>query len=188
MTARHRGDTRIHSRWRPTAEQLVAHERGQRGLADDSSVRPRRKVLAVAGVLAVAVITAMVVIAAMVVGGRGAGRAKGAALPATPRRWVEQWTVASLDSPGRVCGQLFASALAGAFSADTGRSCLSYYSDVTSRSFRIRHVLQDGPTAAVEAQQVGEGRKWGYFTMVLSHVHGGWQAVDIVPGGSVRPR
>jgi hypothetical protein len=49
-------------------------------------------------------------------------------------------------------------------------------------------VVQDGPTAAVEAQQVGAGRKWGCFTMVLSHIHGGWQAVDIVPGGSVRPR
>jgi hypothetical protein len=188
MTARHRGDTRIHSRWRPAAQQLVAHEPDQRELTDDASVRPRRTLPAVAGVLAVAGIAATVVTVAVLVGGRGAARATSASLPTTPRRWVEQWTAASLDSPGLVCGQLFTPALASAFRADTGRSCIAYYRDVTSRSFRIRHVLQDGPTAAVEAQQVGAGRKWGYFTMVLSHVHGGWQAVDIVPGGSVRPR
>jgi hypothetical protein len=40
----------------------------------------------------------------------------------------------------------------------------------------------------VEAQQLGDGRKWGYITLILSHVHNGWQALDIVPGGSVRPR
>jgi hypothetical protein len=57
-----------------------------------------------------------------------------------------------------------------------------------SSSFRIRHVLEDGSTAAVEGRQLDHGRRWGYFTMVLSHVHGGWQAVDIVPGGSVRLR
>jgi hypothetical protein len=49
-------------------------------------------------------------------------------------------------------------------------------------------VLVDGPSAVVEAQEVGTGRKWGYFTMLLSHVGGGWQAVDVVPGGSVRTR
>ena len=87
-----------------------------------------------------------------------------------------------------MCQQLFAPALAAAFKADTGRSCLTYYGSLTNSSFRIRHVLQDGPTAAVEAQQLGHGRKWGYFTLILSHVHGGWQAVDVVPGGSVRPR
>jgi hypothetical protein len=187
MIARHRGDTRIHSRWRPaaslTAEQVAAHERDQPELVDESRVSPWRAVVAVVGVVAVVVIAV-----AVVVGEQGAGRAKSGSLPATPQRWVERWTAASLDNPSRVCEQLFTPALAVAFRADTGRSCLAYYSDVTSRSFRIRHVLQDGPTAAVEAQQVGEGRKWGYFTMVLSHVHGGWQAVDIVPGGSVRPR
>ena len=87
-----------------------------------------------------------------------------------------------------MCHQLFAPALAAAFKADTGRSCLTYYGSFSNSSFRIRHVLQDGPTAAVEAQQLGHGRRWGYFTLILSHVHGGWQAVDVVPGGSVRPR
>jgi hypothetical protein len=49
-------------------------------------------------------------------------------------------------------------------------------------------VIQDGGTATVEAQQVAVGRTRGYFTVVLSRLHGGWQAVDIVPGGPVRPR
>ena len=106
-----------------------------------------------------------------------------ASLPSTPGQWVEQWTAASLESPARVCQQLFAPALAAAFKADTGRSCLTYYGSLTNSSFRIRHVLQDGPTAAVEAQQLGHGRKWGYFTLILSHVHGGWQAVDVFPAG-----
>ena len=87
-----------------------------------------------------------------------------------------------------MCQHLFAPALATAFKADTGRTCLAYYSSVTSSSFRIRHVIQDGPTAAIEAQQLGHGRKWGYFTLIVSRVRSGWQAVDIVPGGSVRPR
>jgi hypothetical protein len=72
-----------------------------------------------------------------------------------------------------------------AFKGDTRRSCTSYYTSVRSTSFRIRHVLQDGPTAAVEAQDLGAGRKLGYFTMLLSHIRG-WQAVDVVPGGPVR--
>jgi hypothetical protein len=87
MTARHRGDTRTHSRWRPAAQQLVAHEPERRELADDSRVRPRRTLVAVA-VLAVAVITAMVVTVAVVVGKQGSGRAKGVPLPATPGRWM----------------------------------------------------------------------------------------------------
>ena len=103
-------------------------------------------------------------------------------------QWVEQWTAASLDNPGRVCRQLFAPALAAVFKADTGRSCLDYYNDVNAKSFRIRHVLVDGNAAAVEVREVGLRPNWGYVTMILSHVEQGWQAVDIVPGGPVRPR
>jgi hypothetical protein len=112
----------------------------------------------------------------------------GARLAHTPQQWVAQWTAAALQSPSEVCDRLYAPALARAFKGDTGHSCARYYTSVKSSSFRIRHVLQDGPAAAVEAQEVGTGRKWGYFTMLLSHVHGGWQAVDVVPGGSVRAR
>jgi hypothetical protein len=82
-----------------------------------------------------------------------------------------------------VCQRLFAPALAGALSADTGRSCLTSYTSITGRPFRVRHVLQDGPTATVEAHQLGDRPRSGYLTLVLSHVHDGWQAIDIVPGG-----
>ena len=74
------------------------------------------------------------------------------------------------------------------FKADTGRSCLDYYNDVNAKSFRIRHVLVDGNAAAVEVREVGMRPNWGYVTMLLSHLEQGWQAVDIVPGGPVRPR
>jgi hypothetical protein len=87
-----------------------------------------------------------------------------------------------------VCHHLFAPALAGAFKADTRKTCPAYYTQVDSRSFRIRHTLQDGPTAAVEAQQLGDGKTFGYFTILLTHLVSGWQAIDIVPGASIRPR
>lgn len=109
-------------------------------------------------------------------------------LPATPSAWVQQWTAAALDNPGQVCDRLYAPALAQAFKADTGRSCTAYYTNVHTVSFRLRHILLDGPTAAIEAQQLSGQPNSGFFTMLLSHVDGGWQAVDIVPGGSVRPR
>ena len=93
-----------------------------------------------------------------------------------------------MDNPSRVCRQLFAPALAAVFKVDTGRSCVNYYSDVNAKSFRIRHVLVDGNAAAVEIREVGMRPNWGYVTMLLSHLERGWQAVDIVPGGLVRPR
>jgi len=109
-------------------------------------------------------------------------------LPATPMAWVQEFTAAAIDEPSEVCRHLFAPALAAVFKADTGKSCLAYYGDVESPSYRIRHTLQDGPTAAVEAQQLGDGRTFGYFTILLTRLPSGWQAIDIVPGGSVRPR
>jgi hypothetical protein len=131
----------------------------------------------------------VIVVATAAIAGQRHHRATSpSGLPLTPNQWVDQWTAASLDSPSRVCRQLFAPALAAAFRADTGRSCVTYLASLSNSSFRIRHVLQDGPTAAVEAQQLGHSRMWGYFTLILSQVRGGWQAVDLVPGGSVRPR
>jgi hypothetical protein len=192
MIARHRGDERIHSRWHPPAAPGVAPAQWNPrpdGLLDPDpralqvldppAARPRRP----AALIGVAVAVAVAVIAC-----QHSGSPPSAGLPSTPSQWVEQWTAASLENPARVCQNLFAPALAAAFKPDTGRTCLAYYSAVTSSSFRIRHVIQDGPTAAVEAQQLAHGRKWGYFTLILSHLHRGWQAVDIVPGGSVRPR
>lgn len=190
MIARHRGDLRTHSRWRPSAsvsapqqadlgqEDELPGEQAQFGPEQPRRRRPRT-VITVVTLIAVAIIAAQ----------QYAGRAPAASpLPSTPQQWIDQWTAASLNNPGRVCRQLFAPALAKAFRPDTGHSCSAYYSNVRSTSFRIRHVLQDGGSAAVEARQVGTPRNWGYFTVLLSHIHRGWQAIDIVPGGPVGSR
>jgi hypothetical protein len=193
MIARHRGEERVHSQWRPAAATSVVSggwdpetdesldpERIEPELLDRPSAGSRRS-LALIGVVVVIVIAA-------ITSQHGRNPRQGAGLPSTPTEWVAQWTAASLENPALVCQHLFASELAAAFKGDTGRSCRTYYGSVRSSSFRIRHVLDDGPTAAVEAQQLRHGRRWGYFTLVLSQVHGGWQAVDVIPGGSVRPR
>jgi hypothetical protein len=187
VIARHRGDLRAHTRWRPAAPAAAPPAREPAELLNELQVseqpetgrrRPRT-------LIAVATVVAFVVIA----GHQHTSRPPTTPpLPSTPQQWVDEWTDASLQNPAHVCNHLFAPALASAFTADTGHSCAWYYTSVKSTSFRIRHVLQDGGTAAVEAEQVSAGRKWGYFTMVLSHVRGGWQAVDVVPGGSTRAR
>lgn len=198
MIARHRGDLRAHSRWRPSTPATpppapTATEDGDLPSSQPDEVpgeldyldlprasqRKPRALIAVATVIAIAVIA----------GQQHSATAPAAPrLPSSPQQWVSQWTAATLQRPAEVCDHLYASALSRAFKGDTRHSCSWYYTSVKSTSFRIRHVLIDGPTAAVEAQEVGAGRKWGYFTMLLSRVAGGWQAVDVVPGGSVRAR
>jgi hypothetical protein len=198
MIARHRGDLRAHSRWRPSTpaapppapaatEDEHLHSQPSADLLDEqhdlelprANRRRPRALIALATIVAIAVIAGQQHTAAAPAVPR---------LPSTPQQWVSQWTAATLQSPTDVCDHLYAPALSRAFKGDTGHSCTWYYPSVKSTSFRIRHVLEDGPTAAVEVQEVGAGRKWGYFTMLLSHVSGGWQAVDVVPGGSVRAR
>ena len=198
MIARHRGDLRAHSRWRPSTPVVPApattitddhdlhSERSDELFSEQhdldlprSTQRKPRALIAIATIVAIAVIA----------GQQHSARSPAAPrLPSTPQQWVSQWTAATLQSPAEVCNHLYAPALMRAFTGDTGHSCTWYYTSVKSTSFRIRHVLEDGPTAAVEAQELGAGRKWGYFTILLSHVSGGWQAVDVVPGGSVRAR
>lgn len=183
MIARHRGEERVHSRWRPMPPAARAAESEEpQPVEPAASPRQGRRRGPLIGVVTVA---AVAVIAGQHQGDRAASAPP---LPSTPREWVEQWTAASLNDPGQVCERLFAPALASAFKSDAGRSCVGYYRKVTSASFRIRRILADGDAAAVEARQVGAGRNWGYFTVLLSHVDAGWQAIDIVPGGSVRPR
>lgn len=183
MIARHRGEERLHSRWRPMppAARVSESEEPHGSEAAAPPVRARRR----GPLIGIVTVAAVAVIAGQQHGG---GAATVSPLPSTPRQWVDQWAAASLNDPGRVCGRLFAPALASAFKSDTGRSCVAYYRNVTSKSFRIRRILADRDAAAVEARQVGAARNWGYFTVLLSHVDAGWQAIDIVPGGSVRPR
>ena len=109
-------------------------------------------------------------------------------LPSTPQQWVSRGPPRRFRAPPRSAATCTRRRSARAFKGDTGHSCAWYYTSVKSTSFRIRHVLEDGPTAAVEAQEVGAGRKRGYLTMLLSHIRGGWQAVDVVPGDPARPR
>ncbi len=198
MIARHRGDLRAHSRWRPSTPAIppsaptATEDEGLPSRQPDEvpgelydldlSRASRRKPHAL---IAVATIVAVAVIAGQQ---HSASAPAAPRMPSTPQQWVSQWTAATLQSPAEVCGHLYAPALARAFKGDSGHSCIWYYTSVKSTSFRIRHVLVDGPAAAVEAHEVGSGRKWGYFTMLLSHVGVGWQAVDVVPGGSVRAR
>jgi hypothetical protein len=198
MIARHRGDSRVHSRWRPSTpaapppppaatedEHLLSQQPedlpgGQHGLdRPGGSHRKPGALIALATLVAVAVIAGQQHTASPPAVPR---------LPSTPQQWVSRWTAATRQDPAKVCGHLYAPALSRAFKGDTGQSCTSYYTSVKSTSLRIRHLLEDGPTAAVEAQEVNAGRKLGDFTMLLSHIRGGWQAVDVVPSGSIRPR
>jgi hypothetical protein len=191
MIARHRGDLRVHSRWRPSTpaspppppsatddDALLSQQpddllSGQEDLDPPrGSHRKPRALIALATIVAVAVIAGQQHTAS----GPAVTR-----LPSTPQQWVSRWTAATLHSPAEVCDHLYAPALARAFKGDTGHRCASYYTSFKSTSFRIRHVLEDGPTAAVEVQEVGAGQKPGSFTMLLSHIRGGWQAVDVVP-------
>jgi hypothetical protein len=190
MIARHRGDHRVHSRWRPRPSQpaLPTTPESPGANAQASPIQdvnaPRHRPWRSITVL----VSGALVMLAIVVAIRHATttRAASAVLPATPVAWVQQFAASALDKPTDVCRRLFASALAAAFKGDTGKSCLAYYSQVESRSYR--HTLQDGSSGAVEAQQLGDGRTFGYFTILLTRLQAGWQAIDIVPGGSMRPR
>jgi hypothetical protein len=184
VIARHRGEERVHSRWRPMGHVVTVPESQEPAPVQPTVTpvnRPRR------GWLLVGIVG--LVVAAAIAGPQHGTRAAGVgSLPATPQQWVAGWTAASLSDPGGVCRRLFAPALATAFKADTGRSCIAYYRNVKTTPFRVRRVIVDGNAAAVEARQVGAAHGWGYFTVLLSRVSDGWQAIDIVPGGSVRPR
>lgn len=164
----------------PEPEELLDPDPVEAAILERPAAGPRRA-CALTGL-------AVVIVIAAIAAHQHHGSTLAASLPSTASQWLAQWTAASLENPARVCQRLFAPALAAALRADTGRSCLTYSSSMTRRPFRIRHVLQDGPTAVVEAQRLGDRRRSGYFTLVLSHVRDGWQAVDIVPGASVRPR
>jgi hypothetical protein len=184
VIARHGGEERVHSRWRPVARvaTLQGSQEPARAQPAVTPANPPRRGWVLLGIVGL-------VVAAAIAGHQHGGRAPGpSSLPATPQQWVTDWIAASLSNPGRVCRLLFAPALATAFKKDTGRSCLAYYRSVKSTSFRVRRVIVDGSAAAVEARQVGAAREWGYFTVLLSRVSNGWLALDIVPGGSVRPR
>jgi hypothetical protein len=191
MIVRRRGDDmRAQPHWRPRtavvtapsyADTKVERDRDDHGEAEpvefvleERGAAPRRSRMPIA--------IAALVLVAVIAGQQRAGSAPAATvLPATPHAWVGSWTAASVDNPERVCQQLFSQALAAAFRADTGHSCTAYDRSIRTTPFHIERILQDGPTATVDAHRLGGPSKSGYLTIVLSHIRSGWQAVDIVP-------
>jgi hypothetical protein len=162
MIARHRGDLRAHSRWRPSTQATpppapTATEDEDLPRRQSDEVRTERYDLDLPGasrrkpraLIAVATIVAIAIIAGQQ---HSASAPAAPRLPSTPQLWVSQWTAATLQSPAEVCEHLYAPAFSRAFKGDTGHNCSWYYASVKSTSFRIRHVLVDGPSAAVEAQ------------------------------------
>jgi hypothetical protein len=184
MIARHHGEERVHSRWRPRPLAPRASRPAEVQSLEPAETRqhPRKP-----GPLIVVV---TVVVVAVIAGQQqhGGRTQTGRTLPSTPQQWVQQWTAASLENPGRVCGHLFSVVLARAFKADTGHSCAAYSRKISSASFRIRHILKDGDATVVEAREIGAVGNRRYVTVLLSHVADGWHAIDIVPGNSVRSR
>ena len=191
MIVRRRGDDmRAQPHWRPSTAVVTAPTYADRKfepeidddredaagdfVLEERGDAPRRSRMPIA--------IAALVLVAVVAGQQRARSAPAAnALPATPHAWVNSWTAASVDNPDHVCKELFSSALAAAFRADTGHSCTSYDRSIRTTPLHIERILQDGPTATVEAHRVGGPSKSGYWTIVLSHIRSGWQAVDIVP-------
>lgn len=119
MIVRHRGEERVHSRWRPAAATGGVPERWDpepEEALDPDPIEPESSHPATAGsrrsraLIGVAILVVIATIAAH----QHQSSAPTAGLPSTPHRWVQQWTAASLDNPAQVCQQLFAPALATA--------------------------------------------------------------------------
>ncbi|MHB8658963.1 MAG: hypothetical protein ACYC91_13590 [Solirubrobacteraceae bacterium] len=104
-------------------------------------------------------------------------------LPATPQAWLDAYEAAALDSPARVCAELFAPQLARAYGNAGHGSCNSYFQRITSFSVTIRRVLRDGGTAVLELRQTVHPRDWA---VVLDRRRDGWQAVDVLTGNLAR--
>ncbi len=103
----------------------------------------------------------------------------GPRLPATPRAWLDAYEAAAIDSPGRVCSQLFAPQLAQAYGHVVHGGCEGYFREITSVSVAVRRVLRDGGTAVLELRQTVRPRDWA---VVLDRRPDGWQAVDLLTG------
>lgn len=110
------------------------------------------------------------------------GRAR-AALPSTPRAWLDAYEAAAVDNPRRVCVELFAPQLAQAYGKAVHGSCERYFREITSSSVIVRRVLVDDGTAVLELHQTLRPMDW---VVVLDRRPAGWQAVDLSVGGLVR--
>jgi hypothetical protein len=124
-------------------------------------------------------LVAMVSVAA--VGGAAglvlSGSDGGVRLPATPMAWVDQYETAAVDNPARVCTVLFSSQLARSYARLARGSCSRFFGRVTSSTVRVRRVMREGSTVAVELYQPIDRTRWA---VVLTRRARGWQAVDLL--------
>ena len=194
MIARHRGEERVHSRWRPAAATGVRAR----------TLGPRTRGAARPGPVEAQLLDRP---------------AAGLAPSARPDRWSPSWSRSRPSPPTSTTGRRPRPACrqprGSGFSSGpprrsrTPRGCASSSSPPrspphsrptpagparptsarsTSRSFRIRTCYRTVRPPSSKRNGSADGRRSGYFTLVLSHVRDGWQAIDIVPGASVRPR
>lgn len=115
--------------------------------------------------------------------GSPAAGSRKAALPTTPRQWVDAYLAAAIDDPSRVCSQLFSPALAAIYAAAAHGSCTRYFARESSTSTEVRRILKDGNTAVAELHQTIEKNSWD---VVLNRRGSGWRAVDLVAGRALR--
>ena len=109
-----------------------------------------------------------------------AGGPAAAALPATPRAWLEAFSADVATGSGEVCSRLLSPTFTSELEHEVHRSCASYYGNAQVLSLRVLRILESGATAAIEVRYWPRG---GYSTFVLDRGTRGWQAVAIVPGG-----
>ena len=179
MIARIRGEHHMGgARWRPTVSREVA---GVARAAPVSSAPARGASWRGAVVLLAA--AAAIAAGGLMVGGELSSGQGVLRLPASPRAWLDAYEAAAVDNPSRVCSELFSPQLAKAYARATGRSCTSYFEQITSVSVVVRRVLADGNSAVLELRQTVRPRDWA---VVLSRRKGGWQAVDLLPGEPLR--
>ena len=179
MIARIRGEHHMGgARWRPTASRDVA---AVARAAPVSTARARG--VSWRGAVALLVAAAAIAAGGLVAGGELSSGRGGLRLPASPRAWLDAYEAAAVDNASRVCSELFSPQLAQAYARAMGRSCTSYFEQITSVSVVTRRVLQDGDSAVLELHQTVRPRDWA---VVLSRRQGGWQAVDLLPGEPLR--
>ena len=195
MIARIRGEHDSHwGRWRPSASRQapIATEPPTETAARDApaavAAQPRgsargRGRRVVRWLLVVLAVTTAGSLAASGLRAEFPPAASPAALPATPRAWLDAYEAAAVDNPGRVCSQLFAPALAAAYARAVHGSCADYFRRITSFSVVVRRLLSAGDTAVLELRQTVRPRDWA---VVLDRQRAGWQAVDLLTGQLAR--
>jgi hypothetical protein len=104
-------------------------------------------------------------------------------LPATPRAWLDAYDAAAVDSPARVCSQLFSAELAGVYARAAHGSCERYFSNVYSRSLKILGVSRAGATAILDLRETAGHVEWA---VVLDRGSSGWRAVALFGGHLLR--